>query len=228
MADSYVLLELANVPEDATQAWRAWYDGVYLPARVAVPGVRAGRRGAGIQNKEPQAIPDAPPADIGVFELESDAVVSSPEWAASERSITQSDGNWLERQREFTTTTVYRCLLSTQAEYLPPRVSLLHGAFYEMPSQYHDEFNDWYALEHIPIQMRVPGYLNARRFQGTQDPEMFVALYDVEDIEYTRTPEAKGAMESAWSDRMRDKLARKRARRLFDVQAREVGAGGRS
>lgn len=228
MGDSYVLLELAEVPEDAAEAWRAWYDGVYLPARVAVPGVRAGRRGAGIQNKEPQAVPDAPPADIGVFELESDAVLSSPEWARSEEAIAEGDGDWLERQRAFTTTTLYRCLLSTEDDYLPPKASLLHGAFYEMPSQYHDEFNDWYAMEHIPIQMRVPGYLNARRFQGTQDPEMFVALYDVEGIEYTRTPEAKQAMISAWSDRMRDKLARRRARRLFEVQAVEIASGGGS
>jgi hypothetical protein len=71
----------------------------------------------------------------------------------------------------------------------------------------------------------VPGYLNTRRFQAVEEPERFVALYDVEKLENTRGPAARRAMESAWSDRIRDKLATSRARRLFAVQATVVANG---
>ena len=34
-----------------------------------------------------------------------------------------------------------------------------------------DEFHDWYDLEHVPERLRVPGFLNADRWIGTDQPE---------------------------------------------------------
>ena len=217
------LVELADVPGELQEEWRRWYDTVYLPARVAVPGVRSGRRGAGVDDRAPRPAMDAALLDIGVFDLEDEAVLHSLEWTESERRIADADGSWRDRRRAFTTSTVYRSLGSPERDYRPGEAAILHGAFFEVAPEHHDEFNDWYDLEHIPAIMDVPGYLNARRFQSAEDPDKFAALYDVDSLATARGPVAERATQSPWSDRVRAKLVRKRALRLFTVEALEFG-----
>src|SRR3977135_4444400 len=38
-----------------------------------------------------------------------------------------------------------------------------------------DEFHDWYDLEHIPERLRIPGFLNADRWIGTENTTISVA-----------------------------------------------------
>jgi hypothetical protein len=221
-----VIVELADVTGDELPGWRRWYDEVYLPALAEVPGVVAARRAAGVTNPGPQAIKDADPLELLLLDLESAGVASSPELADAERRLADAHGERMRAHAAHTTRRVYRQIISTvENGYRPPECELIHGAFYEMAERHHEEFNDWYNTEHIPIQMTVPGYLNTRRFQAVEEPERFVALYDVEKLENTRGPAARRAMESAWSDRIRDKLATSRARRLFAVEATVVANG---
>ena len=222
--EAAVLIELFSpLPEDAA-SWREMFDTVCLPLLVSVPGVRAGRRGRGYRNPGPQAIADADPTDVCLLELESVDVVDSPEWRAAEVDCAAAAAG-LRQLPESVYRAVLRQIFTTTDDYAPPppaEAALLHGAFYEVPERHHEEFNDWYVTEHIPVQMTVPGYLNARRFRGLDDPERFVALYDVVSAANTTTAEAKSAMESAWSERIRSKLAAQRARRLFLVEALEM------
>ncbi|HTZ71282.1 MAG TPA: hypothetical protein VMB71_11580 [Acetobacteraceae bacterium] len=44
---------------------------------------------------------------------------------------------------------------------------------------YEDEFHDWYDLEHVPERLRVPGFLNAERWLGEENPKISVATYDL-------------------------------------------------
>src|SRR5579875_1599089 len=41
-----------------------------------------------------------------------------------------------------------------------------------------DEFHDWYDLEHVPERLRVPGFLNAERWIGIDNPKVRVAPLD--------------------------------------------------
>lgn len=215
-----VLVELVDLPDDALPEWRKWYDEAYIPARLAVPGVAAGRRASGFQNPDQQAIKDADPLELGLFELSSSAVVSSAEWAESDQRLRADHSDRMAELDAAAERRVYDQIVSTEDDYTPPTHSeLIHCAFYQMGEQNHEEFNDWYNNEHIPIQMQVPGYLNTRRFQSPDERERFVAIYDVEKREHTRGEAARGAMVSAWSDRIRDKLAIARARRLFIVES---------
>src|SRR6201987_4803797 len=45
-----------------------------------------------------------------------------------------------------------------------------------------DVFHDWYDLEHIPERLRVPGFLNADRWLGAEDPKISVATYDLDTV----------------------------------------------
>src|SRR4051812_11503507 len=56
---------------------------------------------------------------------------------------------------------------------------LLFASFDNSPAQ-EDEFNDWYDLEHVPERMRVPGFLNAQRWVGEENPRLVAATYDLE------------------------------------------------
>jgi hypothetical protein len=45
-----------------------------------------------------------------------------------------------------------------------------------------DEFNDWYDTEHLPERLAVPGFLNAERWLGINNPKDSVALYDLDAV----------------------------------------------
>jgi len=51
-----------------------------------------------------------------------------------------------------------------------------------------DEFHDWYDTEHVPERLRVPGFINARRWIGSGDPKVSVALYDLDNVGVLHSP----------------------------------------
>jgi hypothetical protein len=53
-------------------------------------------------------------------------------------------------------------------------------ASFDFSTAHADEFHDWYDLEHIPERLRVPGFINAERWIGEEDPNLAVATYDLE------------------------------------------------
>ena len=38
-----------------------------------------------------------------------------------------------------------------------------------------DEFHDWYDTEHVPERLAVPGFINADRWIGIDNPKVSVA-----------------------------------------------------
>ena len=55
-------------------------------------------------------------------------------------------------------------------------------ASFDFSTAHADEFHDWYDLEHIPERLRVPGFLNAERWIGDENPNITVATYDLESL----------------------------------------------
>ena len=70
-------------------------------------------------------------------------------------------------------------------------------ASFDFSTAHADEFHDWYDLEHIPERLRVPGFINAERWIGDENPNITVATYD---LEITRRP-AERALQG---DRLRE------------------------
>jgi hypothetical protein len=67
-----------------------------------------------------------------------------------------------------------------------------------------DEFHDWYDLEHIPERLRIPGFLNADRWIGIDNPKISVATYDLENVGVLHSPPylaVGGANASPWTKR---------------------------
>jgi hypothetical protein len=81
---------------------------------------------------------------------------------------------------------------------------LLFASFDYSPAQ-EDEFNDWYDLEHVPERLRVPGFLNAQRWIGDENPKLAVATYDLESHAVMHSPAYQaigGANSSVWTKRV--------------------------
>ena len=81
---------------------------------------------------------------------------------------------------------------------------LLFASFDYSPAQ-PDEFNDWYDLEHVPERLRVPGFLNAQRWIGEENPKIAVATYDLESHAVMTSPAYAaigGANGSVWTKRV--------------------------
>jgi hypothetical protein len=52
------------------------------------------------------------------------------------------------------------------------------------PSAEHEaDLNRWYADEHLPDRMEIPGFLRARRYESAQGEPKYVAIYDLEDAQ---------------------------------------------
>jgi hypothetical protein len=74
-----------------------------------------------------------------------------------------------------------------------------------------DEFNDWYDLEHVPERLRIPGFLTAERWLGTDDPTIAVATYDLDSLDVLDSPPYRAISSdnlSPWSKRVIDKCER--------------------
>lgn len=84
-------------------------------------------------------------------------------------------------------------------------------ASFDFSTAHADEFHDWYDLEHVPERLRVPGFLNAERWIGDENPNIAVATYDLESHGTLYTPAylaIGGANGSPWTKRVTAKATR--------------------
>ena len=216
-----VVVELVNPPDNVAQRWRDWYDLTYLAPRAALPGVIAARRFTGVEGSY---------RELGLYDVADVTLPQSATWRGPDETIAGGTDHALRSVHHASVTRqLYRRILSSVERYQPDaKAEILHGAFFEVAAQHHDEFNDWYDTEHIPAELGIPGYLNARRFQGIDDPQRFLALYDVATLAAVDGSAGRQAYHSPWSDRVRAKLALRRERRLFRLERCVPGAATRS
>ncbi len=78
-------------------------------------------------------------------------------------------------------------------------------ASFDFSTAHEDEFHDWYDFEHIPERLRVPGFINAERWIGEENPKIHVATYDLETAGVLDTPAYRavgGANGTVWTRRV--------------------------
>lgn len=81
---------------------------------------------------------------------------------------------------------------------------LLFMAF-DFSTAHEDEFHDWYDLEHVPERLRVPGFLNAERWIGEDNPKVHVATYDLDSpavLASAAYQAVGGVNQTAWTKRV--------------------------
>jgi hypothetical protein len=89
-----------------------------------------------------------------------------------------------------------------------------------------DEFHDWYDLEHVPQRVALPGFINAQRWLGAEDPKVSVVTYDLDSLAVLQTPAylaVSGQNLSPWSRRiigMCERIGRFDAEQILPGQER--------
>ena len=86
-----------------------------------------------------------------------------------------------------------------------------------------DEFHDWYDTEHLPERLAVPGFLNAERWIGINNPKDSVALYDLDNVGVLHSPPylaVAGDNGSPWTRRVTG-----RTRMLIRLEGEQVLPG---
>ena len=76
---------------------------------------------------------------------------------------------------------------------------------FDFSTAHADEFHDWYDLEHVPERLRVPGFLNAERWIGDENPKLAVATYDLDSLGVLSSPPYKAVgyeNSSVWTKRV--------------------------
>ncbi|MEK7876966.1 MAG: hypothetical protein AAB325_12335 [Pseudomonadota bacterium] len=96
-----------------------------------------------------------------------------------------------------------------------------------------DDFNAWYDTEHVPERLRTPGFINAQRWLGADDPKISIATYDLESLDVLQSPAYRaigGVNLSPWSKHMTAKCQRicrfEAEQTLPGRQAAPADAGG--
>ena len=78
-------------------------------------------------------------------------------------------------------------------------------ASFDFSAAHEDEFHDWYDLEHVPERLRVPGFINAERWIGDDNPKIAVATYDLDNPAVLTAPAYQavgGDNGSVWTKRV--------------------------
>jgi len=67
-------------------------------------------------------------------------------------------------------------------------LGLLMAAF-DITACPEDEFNDWYDTEHVPDRVKVPGFLTLERWVDADNPQVALAIYDLQSTEVLQSPQ---------------------------------------
>lgn len=59
----------------------------------------------------------------------------------------------------------------------------------EPPPALEAEFNDWYASEHIPVRLALPGFARAVRYREIDGERKYLAIYEIDDLAVLDSPE---------------------------------------
>jgi antibiotic biosynthesis monooxygenase (ABM) superfamily enzyme len=81
----------------------------------------------------------------------------------------------------------------------------------QVEPEWEEEYNRWYDEEHLPNLRNVPGYLSAERYVAVDGAPTYMALYEVESVAATRSPEHDRAVNTPWTARVRPHYQAQRA-----------------
>jgi hypothetical protein len=166
-------------PVGREESFNDWYDSDHIPARMELPGFTGARR-----YKAEEGTPDY----LAVYELEGLSALST----AGYQELKQNPGARTEDMlRVVDGFTRYICteLGSVGSAKDAPYLSVVA---FSVPEEAEDEFNSWYAEEHVPLLMEASDWLRVRRYKvidGIGGPWTHLALHDLAALEVMDSPE---------------------------------------
>jgi hypothetical protein len=213
MADDLLFVYSSPGPVDVAE-FNDWYDNEHVPNRLAVPGFGAVARFRAADSQSPDW--------LATYEIEP-GTLDTPAYKALWE--TQSER---EKRIMSSVATLDRWLYAPVYDSgyvngaLPGPAPVLMPVPMSMPPEHVDDMEAWYAQEHIPMLLAVPGWRRARRYvlrpgsPGSGDGPTYLSLHEIDSHAAFETPEYKAAISTPWRNRIVS-VAIGRERRVFDL-----------
>jgi hypothetical protein len=205
----YVYTEPGSVDE---AEFHDWYDHQHGPARLTVPGFGRAYRYRALGGQKPSW--------LALYELDRPDVIDSPEYQALGANASDRDKSvaaglaTLDRR-------VYE-QISEDGPGAARTASVILAVAMSVPEGSEDDLAAWYAEEHIPMLLKVPGWRRIRRFRLIRaldgpEPGSFLSMHELAGPEVLEDPGYRAAVSTPWRDRVVASALR-RERRVFGLR----------
>lgn len=218
----YVLSEPGAVPE---AEFHDWYDTEHAPARLTVPGVRAGHRYRAADRRTP--------GWLACYDLDSTDILRTPAYARLRRRNPRE--RRLIDRLSVLDRRVYELLdehgggdgefAADQPARDQPAV-LLSVAMSTADEASMQALHDWYVAEHIPMLHAVPGWRGTRRYRRVEGSGPYLlVLHDLDSTAPFDTDAYRRAISTPRRERVMGQVT-ERERRVFAHHRAVAGGGG--
>jgi hypothetical protein len=181
MSARFLYLVRMDVAHDLEKTFNDVYVHEHLPLLAAVPGVIRATR-----YRQPSP---TDPRYIAAYEMESAAVLQSPEWKKAGES-----GRWPTDIRPHTMNrhlAAYEWVGSNAG--LTYRTPYVFWVMMDIEPHREQLFNELYDVEHVPLLLKLPGCVNVARYRTeTRGEPRYLAAYEVERADLP--------MSQSWND----------------------------
>lgn len=174
-----------------------WYETEHIPARMAIPGFSHALRYR----------TEGDPWHLAVYFLDDTAALQTPEYQALKSDPSERTARMLAHVAGFTRYITDQ-ISDTAAEGTPADLTgtehTLFVVAFDVPAEDRDDFEGWYEDEHVPLLMKVPGWLRVRRFlvrPGFDGPAWtHLALHEIASPDVLDAPERAAARDTPRRD----------------------------
>jgi hypothetical protein len=206
MADDLLLVYSSPGPVPLGE-FNDWYDNEHVPARLAVPGFGAVARFRASDGLAPQW--------LATYEIKPGVLDTAAYQAlretASEREKSIMSAATIDRR-------VYSPLSDSGGAGNPEGPApVLMAVSMTVPASAEDDMEAWYAEEHIPMLLAVPGWRRCRRYVlASGSGPRFLSLHEIESQGAFGEPAYKAAISTPWRNRVVES-ATDLERRVFEL-----------
>lgn len=170
-----------------------WYETEHIPARMAIPGFAEAIRYERVGDEGGPAAARW----LACYFLDDMAALETPAYHALKQSPGDRTRRMLDNVDGFTRYIADE-ISDTGATDETPQAML--AIAFSVPDADVAEFDGWYEEEHIPLLMRVPGWLRVRRYRvrpgGDGPPWTHLALHELRDADALARPERAAARDT--------------------------------
>lgn len=170
-----------------------WYETEHIPQRMAIPGFHSAIRYELVGHEGGPAAARW----LACYFLDDMAALETPAYVALKREPGERTARMLPNVDGFTR---YLCDQLSDTGPVDERAGAMLAIAFAVPDADEDEFNGWYEEEHVPLLMRVPGWLRVRRYRvrpGFDGPPWtHLALHELRSEEALSRPERAAARDT--------------------------------
>lgn len=181
-----------------------WYDNEHGPARLTVAGISAGYRYRATDGQAPPWL---------ALYFMTTGTLDSPEYRALGAAASAREKSVLSRIATLDRR-VYQRVSSDGPDLDGPAPAVMLVSM-SVPAAAEDDMAAWYTEEHIPMLLKVPGWLRIRRYRLTSGTApAWLSLHEITGPEVFDEPAYKAAASTPWRNRIVD-AAIAREKRVF-------------